>query len=153
MEKNTSAGAGACLSTSAGGDARATVLVVEDDDLLRTLVAEALQDQGFEVVEAADGVMALAVLQSDARIDLLMTDVGLPGGMSGLDLARAARAERPDLGVLFVTGYPEDATFKDGQPVTGTQVLAKPFSIPMLVERIGALFDGAGCDQPSVGFR
>ena len=78
-------------------------------------------------IEASDGPSGLRVLQSDARIDLLITDVGLPGGINGRQLADAARTTRPDLKVLFITGYAENAIIGNGQLAPGMRVLTKPF--------------------------
>lgn len=86
-----------------------TVLVVDDEATVRMLVAEVLEDLGYTAIEAADGAAGLKVLRSDARLDLLVTDVGLPGGMNGRQLADAARMARSDLKVLFITGYAENA--------------------------------------------
>jgi CheY-like chemotaxis protein len=82
----------------------ATVLIVDDEAPLRKLLAEILQDQGQIKVEAGDAAAALIILRSDASIDLLVTDVGLPGGLNGRQLADAARMTRTGLKVLFVTG-------------------------------------------------
>ena len=79
---------------------------------------------------------ALKVLQSDARIDLLITDVGLPGGMNGRQLADAARTTRPDLKVLFITGYAENAVIGNGQLEPGMQILTKPFVVETLAARV-----------------
>ncbi len=86
-----------------------TVLVVDDEPVVRMLIAEVLEELGYAAIEAADGASGLRVLQSDARIDLLVSDVGLPGDMNGRQMADAARRGRPGLRVLFVTGNPEGA--------------------------------------------
>ncbi len=132
---------------------RATVLLVEDEEALRAMVAEAVEDLGLDVIEAEDGPAALAVLDSGASVDLLVTDIGLPGGTSGLQLAEAARSSRPGISILFVTGYAEDSTFRDGHPDGVTQVLTKPFAIEVLAERVRALVSAApaprdGSDTP-----
>ncbi len=85
-----------------------TVLVVDDEPTVRMLVMEVLGELGYAAIEAADGASGLRVLLSDARVDLLVTDVGLPGGMNGRQMADAARINRPDLKVLFITGYAEN---------------------------------------------
>ena len=112
-----------------------TVLVVDDEPTVRMLVVETLADLGYELLEAADGPTGLRVLRSAARIDLLVTDVGMPGGMNGRQLADAARQDRPDLKVLFITGYAESALSKDGRLGPGMQVMTKPFEMKALASR------------------
>jgi PAS domain S-box-containing protein len=109
-----------------------TVLVVDDEPTVRMLVAEVLEDLGYTAIEAADGAAGLKVLQSMARIDLLVTDVGLPGGMNGRQVADAARALRPGLKVLFITGYAENAVLGHGHLDPGMHVLTKPFAMEVL---------------------
>ncbi len=116
-----------------------TVLVVDDEPTIRMLVSEVLEDLGYIAIEAADGAAALAVLQSDARIDLLVTDVGLPGGLNGRQVADQARVARPDLRVLFMTGYAENAVLSDGHLEPGMHVLTKPFAMDVLASRIKLL--------------
>ena len=113
-----------------------TVLVVDDEPTIRMLVAEILTDLGYVPVEAADGAAGLRVLQSDVRIDLLVTDIGLPGGMNGRQLADAARVARPELKVLFITGYAENALLGTKQLERGMAVLTKPFAVEALGSRI-----------------
>ncbi|MDQ2187183.1 response regulator [Alcaligenaceae bacterium A4P071] len=81
----------------------ATVLVVDDEPTVRVLITELLGDLGYAAIEANDRLSGLEILQSDVRIDLLITDVGLPGGMDGRKIADAARVTRRDLKVLFIT--------------------------------------------------
>jgi len=119
-----------------------TVLVVDDEPTVRMLVTEVLEDLGYTAIEAADGSVGLRVLQSDARIDLLVTDVGLPGGMNGRQLADAARERRPGLKVLFITGYAENAVIGNGQLDPGMHVLTKPFAMEALAGRIKELIAG-----------
>ncbi|MFT8246232.1 PAS domain S-box protein [Roseomonas sp. BN140053] len=118
-----------------------TVLVVDDEATVRMLVAEVLEELGYAATEAADGAAGLRLLQSEARVDLLVTDVGLPGGMNGRQLADAARAIRPGLRVLFITGYAENAVVGNGQLEAGMQVLTKPFAMEALASRIKELID------------
>ncbi|MGJ5078731.1 PAS domain-containing protein [Bradyrhizobium sp. HKCCYLS3013] len=118
-----------------------TILVVDDEPTVRMVVMEVLDECGYAVVEAKDGPTGLAALQSDARIDLLITDVGLPGGMNGRQLADAARATRPDLKVLFITGYAENAILSSGQLAPGMQVLTKPFDVEALAARVGEMVE------------
>jgi CheY-like chemotaxis protein len=86
-----------------------TVLVVDDEPSVRMLVGDVLEGLGYAAIEAADSISGLSVLQSEIRVDLLITDVGLPGGMNGRQLAEVARRIRPDLPVLFMTGHAENA--------------------------------------------
>ena len=119
-----------------------TVLVVDDEPTVRMLVAEVLEDLGYRAIEAADGAAGLLVLRSDVRIDLLVTDVGLPGGMNGRQVADAARLVRPELKVLFITGYAENAVLSHGHLDPGMHVLTKPFVLESLASRIKALIAG-----------
>ncbi len=119
-----------------------TVLVVDDEPTVRMLVTEVLEDLGYTAIEAADGASGLKVLQSDVRIDLLVTDVGLPGGMNGRQVADAARVARPDLKVLFITGYAEAAVINHEHLDAGMHVLTKPFAMEALASRIKELIDG-----------
>ena len=113
-----------------------TVLVVDDEPTVRMLVTEVLEDLGYTAIEAADGPAGLKVLRSDVRIDLLVTDVGLPGGMNGRQVADAGRAVRPELKVLFITGYAENAVLSHGHLDPGMHVLTKPFAMEALASRI-----------------
>ena len=122
-----------------GHGAGETVLVVDDEPTVRMLVLEVLAEFGYQGVEAADGAEGLAILQSDRRIDLLVTDVGLPGGMNGRQMADAARVRRPDLKVLFITGYAENAVVGEGSLDAGMHVMTKPFAMEALAARIKAL--------------
>jgi signal transduction histidine kinase len=128
-------GSGAAMPAESGE----TILVVDDELTLRTLVAEVLQERGYRALEAEDGASGLLVLRSRARIDLLLTDVGLPGGMNGRQLADAARSLRPGLKVMFITGYAENAVLNDGNLEPGMEVLTKPFSMQVLANRIRGL--------------
>jgi CheY-like chemotaxis protein len=119
-----------------------TVLVVEDEPTVRMLVAEVLEDLGYTAIEAADGAAGLRVLQSDVRVDLLVTDVGLPGGLNGRQVADAARVARPELKVLFITGYAENAVLSHGHLEPGMHVLTKPFAMEVLASRIRELING-----------
>jgi PAS domain S-box-containing protein len=116
-----------------------TVLVVDDEPTVRMLITEVLEDLGYAAIEAADGASGLKVLRSEARIDLLVTDVGLPGGMNGRQLADAARQLRPELRVLFITGYAENAAVGNGHLEPGMHVLTKPFSMEGLASRVKAI--------------
>ena len=107
--------------------------------LARLLVTEVLEDLGYSAIEAADSVSALKVLRSDVRIDLLVTDVGLPGGMNGRQMVDAAREDRPALKVLFITGYAENAAIGRTPLERGMHVLTKPFQMDRLASRIKAI--------------
>jgi signal transduction histidine kinase len=120
-----------------------TVLVVDDEASLRMLIVEVMQDLGYATLEAGDGAEALRWLRSGRRIDLLVTDVGLPGGMNGRQVADAARSERPALKVLFVTGYAENAVLGHGTLDAGMHVMTKPFEMDALARRVKELIDQA----------
>jgi CheY-like chemotaxis protein len=111
------------------------VLVVDDEPLVRMLVLEVLEESGYESYDAGDGISALEILKSDAAIDLLITDVGMPG-MHGRELAEAARALRPGLKVLFITGYAENAVINHELLEAGMQILTKPFAMDALGEKV-----------------
>ncbi len=114
----------------------ATVLVVDDEPVLRMLVSEILQENGFKVIEAADGSQALTIINSPQRIDLLLSDVGLPGGLNGRQVVEAARGLRPTLKALFITGYAENAALGGGLLDANTQVLTKPFRMTALLGKV-----------------
>jgi PAS domain S-box-containing protein len=116
-----------------------TVLVIDDEESVRTLVVEVLREAGYRALEAADGPSGLAVLESATRVDLLVTDVGLPGGMNGRQVADAARVRRQDLRVLFITGYAENAAVGNGHLEAGMAVLTKPFAMAGLVASVNGL--------------
>ena len=120
-----------------------TVLVVDDEPTVRMLVMEVLEELGYAAIEAADGASGLMILGSNAQIDLLVTDVGLPGGMNGRQMVDAARVTRPDLKVLFITGYAENAVIGNGQLEPGMRVLTKPFSMEALGSRIKELISSS----------
>jgi signal transduction histidine kinase len=120
-----------------------TVLVVDDEPTVRMLVIDVLEDLGYIAIEASDGATGLRLLHSDARIDLLITDLGLPGGMNGRQLANAARERRRDLKVLFITGYTANAALSHGHLDLGMHVVAKPFAIEALASRIRDLITGS----------
>jgi CheY-like chemotaxis protein len=109
--------------------------VVEDEASVRELVVQVLDDLGYHALEAADGPAGLQILRSSARIDLLVTDVGLPG-LNGRQVADAARTYRPDLKVLFITGYAESAAMAHGFLAPGMELVTKPFAVDALAARI-----------------
>src|ERR1043165_1712906 len=112
-----------------------TVLVIEDKDSVRELVTEVLHDLGYRALEARDGPSGLKILQSSERIDLLVSDIGLPG-MDGRQVADAARERRPDLKVLFITGYAANAAMSHGFLEPGMEMVTKPFAVDALAARI-----------------
>lgn len=120
------------------------VLVVDDEPLVRMLVVTALEDMGHTVLEAEDGAQGLRILQSDAAIDMVVTDVGLPGGMNGRQMIDAARSDRPATPVLFITGYAENAIIGNGHLEPGMQILTKPFAVGDLEDRVRAMLPQQG---------
>ncbi|MFJ2484546.1 PAS domain-containing protein [Pseudomonas sp. NPDC087639] len=115
-----------------------SVVVVEDDPAVRMLVLDLLKELGYQAHEAEDARVALPLLESDLRVDLLVTDVGLPG-MNGRQLAEIARQHRPGLKVLFMTGYAQKAAERQGFLEDGMDMVAKPFSIELLASKIRAM--------------
>jgi CheY-like chemotaxis protein len=109
-----------------------TVLVVEDEALLRIIVTEELQDAGFEVLEAEDGHRALEILTSHREVNLLFTDIRMPGALSGWDVAEQARREHPDLPVIYATGYSEDPL----RVVPGGRFFKKPYRASAILEAV-----------------
>ena len=119
-----------------------TVLVIDDEPTVRMLMVEVLEEAGYTAIEARDGPAGLKILRSDVRIDLLITDVGLPGGMNGRQVADAARTTRPDLKVLFVTGYAENAVIGNGHLDAGMEVITKPFVMAALGNKVREMIEG-----------
>jgi PAS domain S-box-containing protein len=123
-----------------GTDAGEVVLVVEDEPVVRGLIVEVLSDLGYRAIEAADGPEGLAILEGTARIDLLVTDIGLPG-LNGRQVADAGRLIRPGLKVLFMTGYAENAALASGFLETGMALITKPFAMDVLASRIREIIE------------
>lgn len=119
-----------------------TILIVDDEPTVRLLLTDVLGDLGYTLIEAADSLTGVKLLQSDVGIDLLITDVGLPGGMNGRQMADAGREVRPGLKTLFITGYAESAALGNSSLGAGMQVLTKPFSIDILATRVLELLRG-----------
>ena len=117
------------------------VLVVDDEPSIRMLIGEVLEEAGYTGIEVADGPTAVKILQSNARIDMLITDVGLPGGMNGRQVADAGRMLRPALRVLFITGYAENAVFGHGYLDASMHLLTKPFPMETLSRRIREILE------------
>jgi signal transduction histidine kinase/CheY-like chemotaxis protein len=120
-----------------------TVLIVDDEPTVRLLVTEVVEDCGYHAIEAADGHTAVKILKSNVDIDLLITDVGLPGGMSGRQVADSAREARADLKVLFMTGYADNAALGGDLVEAGAPMLTKPFTIEALMDKINCLLAGS----------
>jgi len=118
-----------------------TVLVVEDEPVVRGVILEMLGEQGYRTLEAVDGPSGLQILRDHERIDLLVTDVGLPG-MNGRQLADQARETRPGLKILFITGYAESVAISDGFLQPGMEMITKPFDLEHLSQRIRAMISG-----------
>jgi PAS domain S-box-containing protein len=113
-----------------------TILIVDDEPTVRMLITEVLAEAGYVPIEAIDGVSGLKVLQSNVRIDLLISDVGLPGGINGRQMADTARLGRPGLPILFITGYAASAAIASGDLESGMHVLTKPFTMDALASRV-----------------
>jgi CheY-like chemotaxis protein len=124
-----------------GAEEGETVLVVDDEAAVRMLVSETLEDLGYAAIEAAESKAALRVLESDAHIDLLITDVGLPG-LNGRQIADAARLLRPRLKVLFMTGYAHNAAVGNSDALDeGMKIITKPFALDALAKKIREMIE------------
>ncbi|WP_256924081.1 PAS domain-containing sensor histidine kinase [Sphingomonas sp. IBVSS2] len=124
------------------GNVDETILVCEDDENVRAYTVEVLRELGYRVIEAGDGPAALAALDAEREaIDLLFTDVVLPGGMTGAVLATEAHAKRPDLKILFTTGYARNAIVHHGRLDPGVQLLPKPFTYTDLAAKVRDMLD------------
>lgn len=119
----------------------ATILLVEDDDSIRTICSEMLTDLGYTIFQASNGIDGLARLQTIGAIDLLITDVGLPHGMNGRQLADAGREIKQSLKVLFITGFAEIAAIGNGLLEPGMQVMTKPFSMATFASKVQAIIE------------
>jgi signal transduction histidine kinase len=122
-------------------DSGEVVLVVEDEAVVRSLIVEELQELGYIALEAVDGPKGLEMLQSRRRIDMLITDIGLPG-LNGRQVADAARQLKPELKILFMTGYAENAALASGFLEPGMEMITKPFAMEALATRIRAMIEG-----------
>jgi CheY-like chemotaxis protein len=119
----------------------ATILVVEDDDDVRVFTANGLRELGYRVLEASEARRALEALEADPEVDLLFTDLGLPGGMNGRQLADAAAQRRPRLRVLFTTAYARNAIVHHGRLDPGVELIVKPFTQTDLAKKIRRVLD------------
>ena len=129
------------LTPAHATDAGEIVLVVEDDAVVRALIVEVLGELGYQAVEAHDGPAGLDRLRKMERVDLLVTDIGLPG-LNGRQVADAGRALRPDLRVLFMTGYAENAALASGFLEPGMSMITKPFAMEALATQIRTMIEG-----------
>ena len=127
---------------SSAAQTSAVVLVVEDEPAVRMIVREVLSNVGYTVLEAESGRAGLNIVNTGVHLDLLLSDVGLPGGMNGRQLADAVRQQRPGLKVLFITGFDETAAIGSGQLEPGMAVMTKPFRLDKLVMKVQALING-----------
>jgi CheY-like chemotaxis protein len=122
------------------GETGKTVLLLEDEAPIRQMIAGVLTDLGYNVIEAPDGPAALHILDSTGRIDLLVTDVGLPGGLNGRQVADAARVSRPTLLVLFITGFSYNSALGRGDALEpGMEILRKPFLLDAFASKVNKL--------------
>ncbi len=119
------------------------ILVVEDDEDVRAYTTDVLRELGYRVLQAPNGQQGLDLLMREPGVRLLFSDIGLPGGMNGRRLAEEARHRRPDLRVLFTTGYAADALVHDGRLDPGVQLITKPFTYPALAAKLREVLDGA----------
>lgn len=111
------------------------IVIVDDEPLIRALIVDALEDLGHEIVEAGDGPEGLKALETAGSVDLLITDIGLPAGMNGRQLADAAREQRADLKVLFITGY-ADPSLPGHDLDPGMDIISKPFELDALASKV-----------------
>ena len=139
LEVGDGAGAGDAATNLPAVATSGVVLLVEDEPDVRMVVRDILEDLGYTVLEAEDGRAGLHIANSGVRIDLLLTDVGLPGGMNGRQLADAARQRRPDLKVLFITGYADSVAVGNGRMEQGMQVMTKPFVLETLAAKVQSI--------------
>src|SRR5262249_9185183 len=123
----------------------ARILVVDDDPDVRWIIAQDLQEMGYDVTEADSGRAALAILERDAPCDLMVTDLVMPG-LSGLDTLRLARRSRPDLKVLFASGYPDPSPL--GANLSNHALLRKPFKLEALAEAVRTALQELSLDEP-----
>jgi CheY-like chemotaxis protein len=134
------------LVTSAVGE---TILAVEDEKDVRVFTAEGLRELGYRVLTAPDAKSALEVLERESRVDLLFTDLGLPGGMSGRELADVAQQRRPGLSVLFTTAYARNAIVHHGRLEPGVELIVKPFTQADLARKIRGVLDAREGARPA----
>ena len=139
--KTREAPAVASVDSIMGQHGTETILVVEDDPGVRQLAVAQLRSLGYQVLEAPDGASAIALLEGDAKVDLLFTDVVMPGGMTGRQLAEESRRLRPQMKVLFTSGYTPDSMLHDGKLGSGAQLLSKPYRREGLAKKVREVLD------------
>jgi two-component system NtrC family sensor kinase len=122
---------------------RATILLVEDDQQVNRFATDALQEYGYRVITVSDGPTALRRLDDEPVIDMLFTDVVLPGGMNGRQLAEEVKRRRPAIKVLFATGYTRNAIIHQGRLDPDVELLTKPFTSDALAHKIAQILRGA----------
>jgi CheY-like chemotaxis protein len=132
------------LTPGSSASARPTVLVTDDEPVVRIVVAESLADAGYQVLEAESGEAALELLQAGHRINLLITDIHLAQGLDGRELAERARKLLPDLKVIFMTGDDQVVLAGRNEPQEHTRLLTKPFRLKILAEEVSSLLQMAG---------
>lgn len=141
VRPNTKPAAGADAGRSRPRGSGETILVVEDDEDVRRASVEALREMGYEVLEAGDAMDGVRLIVDRGDIDLLFTDVGLPGGVNGRALADAARSAQPGLRVLFTTGYTRNAILHNGVLDQDVHFIAKPFNLTALAAKVREVLD------------
>ena len=128
-------------------DGTETILVVEDDEQVNRLAVEALAERGYRVLSASDGASGLRIAGSAGQIDLLLTDVVLPGGMNGRELADEMRQRRDDIKILYMTGYTRNAIIHHGRLDPDIDLLTKPFTADALARKVRRVLDGNGASR------
>jgi CheY-like chemotaxis protein len=121
---------------------RETILVIDDEAALRDILADVLEENGYNVLTAPDGPAGMEILLSDQSIELLITDVRLPKGMNGREVATAARIRRPGLKILFITGFAGDILMGASRLEKGMELVTKPFDLVRLPGKVRRLIDG-----------
>jgi len=120
-------------------DAQDVVLIVEDDASILMVLSAYLSSEGYRVLQAENGEEAFAILASKPNLDLMITDFRLPGGISGVEIAEPAVKLRPDLKVIFISGYPAEIRESNSPIAQSAPILAKPFDLDVLQEQIRKL--------------
>ena len=135
----------------AGPEIRAAILVVEDDERVRRLTVSRLKTIGYQVLEARDGPEAMNILEGGAHVDLVFTDMIMPNGMSGRDVARAAKELKPGIKVLLTSGYAEDLARAEELERESLKVLRKPYRQSDLVTVLREVLAGTACQHGAKG--